>query len=152
MSAQLNANTKPGAPSLTLKRRIKASPATLYRAWLEPKGIVQWFGAPGATNFRADVDARVGGRYALKSTDTKGEDMGVSGEYRELIPNEKIVFSWAWQSTPERISQVTVTFKPDGAETILTLTHEMFADETARDNHMGGWTFSLDRFAAHYNG
>jgi uncharacterized protein YndB with AHSA1/START domain len=67
------------------------------------------------------------------------------------VPNEKIVFSWAWQSTPERVSQVTLTFKPDGAETILTLTHEMFADEAARNNHMGGWTFSLDRFAAHYN-
>lgn len=138
-------------PSLTLKRRINAAPATLYRAWLEPQGIAQWFGAPGAKNFHAEVDARVGGRYFLKSTAPNGEDMGVGGEYRELVPNEKIVFSWAWQSTPERVSLVTVTFKPDGAGTILTLTHAMFADEKARDNHLGGWTFSLDRFAAGYN-
>jgi uncharacterized protein YndB with AHSA1/START domain len=138
-------------PSLTIKRRIKASPATLYRAWLEPQGIAQWFGAPDAAEFSADVDVRVGGRYVLRSVDPRGESMGVGGEYRELVPNEKIVFSWAWQSTPERVSQVTLTFKPDGAETILTLTHEMFADEAARNNHMGGWTFSLDRFAAHYN-
>ena len=50
-----------------------------------------------------------------------GEQHDVSGVYREIVPNEKLVFTWAWKSTPERESLVTVMFKPDGAGTMLTL-------------------------------
>jgi uncharacterized protein YndB with AHSA1/START domain len=50
------------------------------------------------------------------------------------------VFSWAWHSTPERESLVTVMLKPDGAGTLLTFNHAQFVDATARDNHERGWT------------
>ena len=72
-----------------------------------------------------------------------GEEHDVSGVYREVVPNEKLVFSWAWKSTPERESLVTVTFKPEGGGTLLTLTHEQFFDEAARDSHQGGWTGAM---------
>jgi uncharacterized protein YndB with AHSA1/START domain len=74
-----------------------------------------------------------------------GEHHDVSGVYREVIPNEKLVFTWAWKSTPERESLVTVTVKPDGDGTLMTLTHEQFFDETARDNHNKGWTSAMDK-------
>ena len=69
-----------------------------------------------------------------------GEHQSVSGVYREIVPDRKLVFSWAWQSTPERESQVTIDLKPDDDGTILTLTHEQFFDEKARDDHRRGWT------------
>ena len=73
-----------------------------------------------------------------------GEHHSVSGVYREIVPDRKLVFSWAWQSTPERESQVTIDLKPDGDSTMLTLTHEQFFDEKARDDHRRGWTLALD--------
>ena len=57
---------------------------------------------------------RVGGRYPLADAGADGEQHDVSGVYREVVPNEKLVFTWAWKSTPERESLVTLTFKPDG--------------------------------------
>jgi uncharacterized protein YndB with AHSA1/START domain len=69
----------------------------------------------------------------------------VSGVFREVIPNEKLVFTWAWQSTPERESLVTVEFKHDASGALLTLTHEQFFDEAARDRHQHGWEGTLDR-------
>jgi len=63
---------------------------------------------------------------------------------------EKLVFSWAWQSTPERESQVTVDLKPDDDGTILTLTHEQFFNETARDDHKRGWIIALDNLERIY--
>jgi uncharacterized protein YndB with AHSA1/START domain len=51
------------------------------------------------------------------------------------VPNERLVFSWAWHSTPERESQVTVSLKPDGDGTLLTLHHEQLFDSAARDGH-----------------
>jgi uncharacterized protein YndB with AHSA1/START domain len=63
----------------------------------------------------------------------------VSGVYRGIVPNELLVFSWAWHSTPERESQLAISLKPDGDGTLLTLHHEQFFDEAARDSHEKGW-------------
>ena len=132
-------------PSLTLKRRIKAPPAKIFAAWTDPKKIGQWMGPEGVITLSAQFDARVGGRYALSMRAPNGEQHEVSGVYREVVPNEKLMFTWAWKSTPERETLVTVTLKPDGDGTILTLMHEQFFDEAARDRHQHGWTGSLDK-------
>ena len=69
----------------------------------------------------------------------------MGGIYREFVPNEKLVFTWAWRTMPERESLVTVALKPDGDGTVLILTHEQFADEPARDRHREGWSGTLDK-------
>ena len=74
-----------------------------------------------------------------------GEEHDVSGVYREVVPNEKLVFTWAWKTMPERKSLVTVLLKPDGDGTLLTLTHEQFFDDDARDRHQGGWNGAMDK-------
>jgi len=132
-------------PSLTLKRHIKAKPEKIFAAWTKPEKIMGWWGTKDATTLRADTDLRVGGRFAVGFKTPDGEEHNVGGVYRELVPNEKIVFTWAWRSTPERESLVTISLKPDGEGTMLTLHHEQFFDMTARNNHEGGWNASLDR-------
>jgi uncharacterized protein YndB with AHSA1/START domain len=94
---------------------------------------------------RAESDPRVGGHYRIIARSPDGEEHDVSGVYREVVPNQKLVFTWAWRSTPERESLVTITFKPDGEGTLLTLTHEQFFDEPARDRHQTGWTGALEK-------
>jgi uncharacterized protein YndB with AHSA1/START domain len=93
----------------------------------------------------AASEPRVGGRYRWLMKTPAGEDHEVSGVYREFVPNEKLVFTWAWKTTPERQSLVTVLLKPDGDGTLLTLMHEQFFDEEARDRHQGGWSGALDK-------
>jgi len=132
-------------PSLTLKRRFKAPPAKVFAAWTDPEKIRRWMGPEGVVGLSAEMDARAGGRYRLLMRSPDGEEHDVSGVYREVVPNQKLVFTWAWKSTPERQSLVTVLLKPDGDGTLLTLTHEQFFDETARDHHRQGWTGSLDK-------
>ena len=132
-------------PSLTLKRRLKAPPEKVYEAWTRPEKMIQWWGVMGGPRAPiAETDLRVGGRFRVQSWMPDGEHNSVSGEYREIVPGEKLVFSWAWQSTPERVSQVTVDFKPDSDGTMLTLTHEQFFNEAARDGHSRGWSLALD--------
>lgn len=131
-------------PSLTIKRRYSAPPAKVFQAWADPEKLKKWMG-PGAGSCKlAEGDARVGGRYRIvmqKAGDPEEHD--VRGVYREVVPNEKLVFTWAWKSTPERESLVTITFKPDGDGTLMTLMHEHFFDEGARDRHNQGWTVCL---------
>jgi uncharacterized protein YndB with AHSA1/START domain len=132
-------------PSLTLKRRLNAPPAKVYAAWTDPAKIAGWFGPGEVRSVRAETDVRVGGRYRVVMQASDGETHDVSGVYREVVPNEKLVFTWAWRSTPERESLVTVLLKPDGDGTLLTLMHEQFFDELARDRHQSGWTGALDK-------
>jgi uncharacterized protein YndB with AHSA1/START domain len=131
-------------PSLTFKRRLNASPEKVYAAWTDPQKIIRWFGRSDAKpgSFQADIDARVGGRFRV-SFSTDDEYYEVGGVYREVVPNARLVFSWAWHSTPERQSQVTVSLKPDGDGTLLTLHHEQLFDQAARDGHERGWIGSL---------
>jgi uncharacterized protein YndB with AHSA1/START domain len=132
-------------PSLTLKRRLNASPEKVFAAWTEPAHLTKWFGPDAGAVTRADLDVRTGGRYVVIFHTEDGEEHYVSGVYKEVVPNEKLAFTWAWRSTPERESFVTVHIKPDGAGSILTLVHEQFFDEAARDRHAFGWTGSLNK-------
>ena len=134
-------------PSLTLKRRLKAAPSQVFAAWTDPQKIVHWFG-PNETvagSVRAKMDVRPGGSYQMNFQTDDGEKHQVGGVYREVVPNRKLAFSWAWQSTPERESLVTIELDPVTEGTMLTLTHEQFFDEKARDDHGRGWNVALDR-------
>jgi uncharacterized protein YndB with AHSA1/START domain len=133
-------------PSLSFKRRLNAPPEKVYAAWTDPEKIIRWFGRTDAkpNSFRAEIDARVGGRFRI-SFSTEDEYYEVSGVYREVVPNQRLVFSWAWHSTPERQSLVTVSLKADGDGTLLTLHHEQLFDQAARDGHERGWIGALDK-------
>ena len=136
-------------PSLTLKRRLHAPAEKVYAAWTEPAQLARWFG-PAQTisgSVRAEMDVRVGGRFRVGFKTEDGEYHEVGGVYREVVPNEKLVFTWAWHTTPERESLVTVLIRRDGDGAMLTLTHEQFFDEAARDGHKRGWTGTLDKLA-----
>ncbi len=135
-------------PSLVLKRRINAPPAKVYEAWTDPAKLARWFGPHQVERVEAETDVRVGGRYRVIAHTTGGEVHEVSGIYREVVANQKLVFTWAWRSTPERESLVTIKLKPDGAGALLTLTHAQFFDEPARERHESGWTQALDKLAA----
>jgi uncharacterized protein YndB with AHSA1/START domain len=128
-------------PSLTLTRRFRARPEKVWTAWTDPQTLIGWFcttkAKPGT--MRAELDVRAGGRYRINFEMQSGEYSEVGGVYREVVPNEKLVFSWAWHSTKERESLVTVSIRPDGAGSLMVFTHEQFFDEAARDNHAKGW-------------
>jgi uncharacterized protein YndB with AHSA1/START domain len=136
-------------PSLTLKRRLNAAPEKVYSAWTEPEKVTRWFG-PGQTRVTtAEFDRRAGGRWRFVAVTADGEEIEVGGTVREAVANAKLVYTWAWRSTPERVSLVTVEFKPDGTGTLLTLTHEDFFDDPARDRHQSGWNGALDELESY---
>jgi len=137
-------------PNLTLKRRLKASPAEVYAAWTEPQRLVKWFGPDAGPVKRAELDVRVGGRYFVIFNTEDGEEHHVSGIYREVVPNEKLVFSWTWRSTPERESQVTVLIAPEDRGSLVTLHHERFFDDKVRDDHHRGWNGCLDKLVRYF--
>lgn len=137
-------------PSLTITRRLRARPEKVFAAWTRAEQLAQWFGPPNmkAGTLKAELDVRVGGRYRLSFTGDDGEYFEAGGVYREVVPDERLVFTWAWHSTPERESLVTISLKPDSAGTLMVFNHAQFFDETARDNHQRGWSSFFDKLEA----
>ena len=133
-------------PSLVLKRRLKAAPEKVYQAWTHPDQMMLWWGSTPHNTRKtiAETDLRVGGRFRVQYWGQNDEHHSVSGVYREVVPNRKLVFSWAWQSTPERESQVTIDLNPVTDGTMLTLTHDQFYDQKACDDHRVGWERAFD--------
>ena len=133
-------------PSLTIVRKLKAAPDKVWRALTQPEALKKWMAPDDAFKIPvAETDVRVGGRYHIVMKSPDGEDHDVSGSYRVIVPNRKLVYTWAWKSTPERESLVTFELRAADGGTELTLKHEQFADEEARDKHQQGWTGCLAR-------
>lgn len=139
----------PVAPSLTLKRHIKAPPEKVFAAWTQPELMRQWFAPARAATLEAECDLRIGGRYrVLMHTEDDGRDHEASGVYREIVPHERLVFTWTWLNRPEEgETLVTLHFRSDGGHTLFTLTHERFASAQLRDEHSDGWSGALDKLA-----
>lgn len=136
-------------PELRITRRYPVPPEKVWRAWTDPEAIARWFGPADTERIaHAELDVRVGGHWSIAFTTADGERHKVGGVYQQVDPPRRLVFSWAWQSTPERVSRVTIDLRPDRGGTELAFLHELFFDQQARDNHARGWggTFEkLDR-------
>jgi uncharacterized protein YndB with AHSA1/START domain len=141
------ANTKTQErPSLALVRKLDAAPAKVWRAITEPDMLKQWMAPDDAFKIpTAQTDLRVGGRYRIVMHAPDGVVHDVSGVYREIVPNKKLVYTWAWKTNPERESVVTIELRAAGGGTELTLKHEQFFDKEARDRHEHGWIGCLGR-------
>jgi uncharacterized protein YndB with AHSA1/START domain len=135
---------------LSLTRHYPIAPDKVWRAWTDPQALSRWFGPGEADSVTlAEIDLRVGGRYRVVFHTPDGERHDVSGVYEEVVPERRLVFSWAWKSTPERVSRVAIELRPDAGGTELHFVHDRFFDAQARDNHERGWlpTFGkLDAF------
>jgi uncharacterized protein YndB with AHSA1/START domain len=133
-------------PSLTLSRSYPVAPEKVWRAWTDPEAIKRWWGPGNEPVSLAELDVRVGGRFRIVFGGPEGKAHECAGVYREVVPNRKLVFTWAWpNSTPERESLVTITLRAAGKGTELVFLHEQFFDETIRDNHKRGWSGALDK-------
>lgn len=133
-------------PSLSIVTNFKATPDKVWRAWTDPQAIKQWMAPSDAFSvLLAEADVRVGGRYHIVMKSPEGEEHDVSGTYREVVREKRLVYTWAWKSTPERESLVTVELRAAGSGTELTLKHEQFFDAEARDRHQHGWDGCIGR-------
>jgi uncharacterized protein YndB with AHSA1/START domain len=143
-----NSSLNPGIV-LEMRRAIRTSREKAFQAWTDPGQLKQWFAvAEGFTTPIAEVDLKVGGRYRL-GMKAPGDSplLIVGGVYQEILPPEKLVFTWQWESAdpnePETL--VTVEFYEGEGFTEIVLKHELFKDLMQRNKHGEGWAGCLDR-------
>ncbi len=140
--------------SLEIKRVIRAPRDRVYKAWTDPAQLREWWGPESVRTTNLIGDVRVGGKYRWELVTSEGEEMVVFGEYRELVPGKKIVFTWKWdddEAWEARNSIVTVEFSDSDGGTEVRLVHEQLPSEESRDRHNEGWNSVLDRMEKFIN-
>lgn len=133
--------------TLRLTRTFAAPREKVFRAWTDREALKKWF-APSeqyTTNI-PELDLKVGGRYRVEMKSPDGKVHCVAGTYREVRKPEKLVYTWTWENEPAMgETLVTVEFRDRGSSTEVILTHELFPNEKAREEHKKGWGGCLDR-------
>jgi uncharacterized protein YndB with AHSA1/START domain len=142
---------------LVLTRTIDAPRAKVFRAWIDPELLKQWFAPLPYTTPVAELDVRPGGANRIVMRDPQGNDLPNRGVYLEVVPNERLVFTDAytdaWQPSPKPFMTVILTFEDvGGSKTRYTarVRHWTVADREAHEN-MGfhkGWGHCTDQLAA----
>lgn len=125
--------------TVVVQRRIKAKPATIFSFFTDPALWLRWQG------IEATIEPVAGGRFRMNVTG----DGYASGQFVEVDPPRRIVFSWGWElpgnPVPPGSSTVEIDLEPDGDATIVRLTHRGLPLPAARDQHRHGWQHYLER-------
>jgi uncharacterized protein YndB with AHSA1/START domain len=135
---------------LVVTRVIDAPRRLVFKAWTEPEQIARWWGPQGFLTTYCDMDIRPGGAFRFCMRSPAGTDHWKRGVYREIEAPERIVFTFAWEDAngnPGHELLTTVTFEDHGGKTRLTLHQAVFETVEQCDDHRGGWTSCLERFA-----
>jgi uncharacterized protein YndB with AHSA1/START domain len=138
----------PDATALRLERTFKAPAQAVFEAWTSADMLRRWW--PAGSDWEtpvAEVDVRVGGRLRLVMRSPDGEEFGGGGEYVELTPPERLVFTWRWDGHAGhegvQLIEVELSQRPDGTTTVV-LTNRGLRDEGSRRSHRAGWEASFD--------
>jgi uncharacterized protein YndB with AHSA1/START domain len=124
---------------VVVTRLIAASPATVFSFFTDAERWTSWQGVDG------EIDARPGGIVRI----TMPGGQVASGRFVEVIPEERLVFTWGWEGdappVPPGSTTVLIELEPDQAGTMLRLTHSALAPPPVAEHHRDGWERYLER-------
>ncbi len=131
---------------VVVERTILASRQRVFQAWTDPLLMEKWFAPVPMQPVGIEAHVAVGGSYRIGMRSEDGTIYYVSGRYIEIVPPQRLVFTWAWLTDPPGVhSLVTVEFFEQGDSTRIVLTHERLPDAATRASHRHGWESCLER-------
>jgi uncharacterized protein YndB with AHSA1/START domain len=142
--------------ALQVRRTFSVSRQKAFAAWTTADILMEWFDPGGNPMTGVEVDLRVGGRFRLTAADPDGNPIHMVGEYQEISPPSKLVFTWSFETADGSIafpySTVRLDFleAPDGTEIVLT--HTGLPSKDSRDGHRAGWMIGFNQFETYTGG
>jgi uncharacterized protein YndB with AHSA1/START domain len=144
--------TPPDPAPLRMERIFNGPAQAVFDAWTSAEVLRRWW--PAGSDWEtpvAEVDVRVGGSLRIVMRSPDGEHFGGGGEYLEIDPPERLVFTWTWDGHEghegTQLVEVEFSEREDGT-TSVTLTNRGLPDEESKRSHRAGWDASfanLDR-------
>ena len=113
--------TLPSNTAIEITREFDAPRHLVYRAWATPDLVKRWWHANRGEVTLVEMDLRVGGKWRWVMITPKGFEVAFSGEYREIVPNERIVYTERFEGAPGSPALVTLTLAEQDEVTTATL-------------------------------
>lgn len=138
-----------GTGTVRLHRVLRATPERVYRAFLTAEAMAKWLPPYGFTCKVHHLDAKVGGTYRMSFTNfSTGNGHSFGGEYRELIPNQRIVYTDKFEDPNMADEMVTtITLRQVACGTEITAVQEGIPDMIPTESCYLGWQESMDQLA-----
>jgi uncharacterized protein YndB with AHSA1/START domain len=138
----LNAEDNAKTLQVRVEKLIQKTPKEVFRAIGEGRLFLNC----GADHESLEIDFKLGGKYSLQFL---AYGLSKNGEFLEIIPNQKIAFTWCQKSkvSAEPDTVVTIDLLEKQGYTLLILTHTGFSDQETTDDHDGGWNSSIGDLA-----
>jgi uncharacterized protein YndB with AHSA1/START domain len=134
-SKKLEIIAEPGKTSFTTRRIVDAPRALVFEAFTKCEHLKRWMGPCSVTMVSCETDLRPGGRYRFVFRSPDGNEVGFSGEFREVVPPERIVRTFVFEPIPEAAALETLELvESDGKTTIKTTTQHKTVEN--RDGHV----------------
>jgi uncharacterized protein YndB with AHSA1/START domain len=127
--------TLPADTQILITREFNAPRHLVYRAWTTPELIKRWWAGDRGEVTSAEVDLRVGGSWRYVMTANGGFEVAFHGEYREIVPDQRIVSTEVFEGMPDAGAVSTATFTERDGRTTLTLLVQHTSREH-RDMHI----------------
>jgi uncharacterized protein YndB with AHSA1/START domain len=127
--------TLPTDTQILITREFDAPRHLVYRVWTTPELIRRWWSARRGEVTVAEVDLRVGGRWRYAMRANGGFEVAFHGEFREVVPNERLVRTEVYEAFPEAPAVSTETFTESDGRTTVTMLIEHALKEH-RDAHV----------------
>jgi uncharacterized protein YndB with AHSA1/START domain len=127
--------TLPSDTQIVIERQFDAPKHLVYKAWTTPELIKRWWNAKRGTVIIADVDLRIGGTWRWVMMTDRGFEVAFRGEYREIVPNERLVFTEIFEPMPDAGALTTLTLVERDGRTMLTILTE-HTNKSNRDAHI----------------
>jgi uncharacterized protein YndB with AHSA1/START domain len=134
-SSQTATVTLPKDDQILITREFNAPRELVYKAWTTPELVKRWWNARRGEVTVAEIDLRVGGAWRYVMVTDDGFEVGFHGEFREIVPNERIVATEVYEGMPDAASVNTVTFTEVDGRTTMTILVQHTSKEH-RDGHM----------------
>jgi uncharacterized protein YndB with AHSA1/START domain len=113
--------TLPSDEEILITREFDAPRHLVWRAWTTPELVKRWWSGRQGEMTLAEIDLRVGGRWRYVMTTNDGGEIAFSGEYREIVENERLVHTEVFEAMPGDPAINVVTFSEAGGRTTLEL-------------------------------
>ena len=124
--------TLPTDTKILITREFDAPRHLVYKAYTTPDLIKRWWSGDRGNVTSVEVDLRVGGKWRYVMTANAGFEVAFHGEFREIVPNERIVSTEVYEGMPDSEALDTATFSDVDGRTMLTIVMQL-ANKQDRD-------------------
>lgn len=111
----------PADDQILITREFDAPPELVWRAWTTPELVKRWFGGNHGEVISAEIDLRVGGRWRYVVSGGEGPEAAFHGEYREIVPGERLVSTEVYEGDPDAEAINTMTLAGRDGRTTMTV-------------------------------